>query len=70
MYLGDYSSIADLVLKEGMLSDTQIDLLKRAVPHNLNYYSVSLEDGTKFITYYTEDILNITENKLRKWNNG
>lgn len=67
-YLGDYGSIFYSVFGEGYLSDEQIQLLKEAKPHNLNYYSIYLEDNTNFISYYdNKDFLNITKDKLKQW---
>lgn len=69
-YLCDYTSLEDMIFGEGELSDEQIELLKKAKPHNLNYYSIYLEDNAHFITYYdSEDFLDIIRDKLEQWNN-
>lgn len=70
-YLCDYVSSKYMIFGEGELSDEQIELLKKAKPHNLNYYSIYLEDKTHFNTYYdNEDFLDITKGKLEQWNNN
>lgn len=70
-YLCDYASPEDMIFGEGELSDRQIELLKKAKPHNTNYYSIYLEDNTNFITLYSKnDLLNINEDILIKWNNS
>lgn len=69
-YLCDYNSILNTIFGEGELSEKQIELLKKAKPHNLNYYIICLEDKTSFTTYYDKnDFLDITQNKLEQWNN-
>lgn len=69
-YLGDYESVFYAVFGEGYLSDEQIQLLKEAKPHNLNYYVIYLDDSTNFISYYdNKDFLNITKDKLKQWQN-
>lgn len=70
-YLCDYTSLKDMIFEEGELSDEQIELLRKAKSHNLNYYYIYLEDKTLFTTYYdSEDFLDITKDKLKQWNNN
>lgn len=70
-YLCDYTSLKDMIFEEGELSDEQIELLRKAKSHNLNYYSIYLEDKTHFTTYYdSENFLDITKDKLKQWNNN
>ena len=62
--------LSSLPSGKGELTDEQIELLKRA-NHYVNstaYYSITLEDGSKFTTpYRRDDFLDIDEEKFNDW---
>ena len=65
------NSIDNPVDGEGILTDEQIELLKKAndcMYSSPVHYVISLEDGSSFDTVYTyKDFLDIDEEKFNKW---
>lgn len=65
------NSIINPVFGEGMLTDEQIELLKKAndcMYFSPVHYNIELEDGSSFDTVYTyKDFLDIDEEKFNEW---